>query len=253
VLLLAFLIAGCGASPVSPTPDPPKPPVTHDPDPDPTQPVPPAPVLRYTRLVAFGDSMTEGVTSLAPLPWLLVATQPYPARLQGRLLARYTTQAVSVVNEGKAGEWAVDGVNRLAGVLGSRRPELVILMEGVNDLNNGATLSATANAMEDMVRMCVYQGAAVMLAGLPPQRVGGPKAWSAALVPRYNERLRAVAAAKGAEFVDIAAAFGGDLSLISADGLHPNDAGYERIAQTLYDRVVALYEQPPASMSVRLR
>jgi lysophospholipase L1-like esterase len=255
VLLLALLIAGCGASPVSPTPNTQTPPVTHDPDPepDPTPPVPPAPVLRYTRLVAFGDSMTEGVTSLAPLPWLLVATQPYPAMLQGRLLARYTTQAVSVANEGRAGEWAANGVTRLPGVLRSRRPEVVILMEGVNDLNNGATVSATANAMEDMVRMCVYQGTAVMLAGLPPQRPGGSKASSAALVGPYNDRLRAVAAAKGAEFVDIAAAFGGDLSLISADGLHPNDAGYDRIAQALYDRVVALYEKPPASMSVRLR
>jgi lysophospholipase L1-like esterase len=253
VLLLALLVAGCGASPVSPTPDTPTPPVTHDPDPDPTPPVPPAPVLRYTRLVAFGDSMTEGVTSLAPLPWLLVAAQPYPARLQGKLLARYTTQAVSVANEGRAGEWAANGVRRLPGVLSARQPEVVILMEGVNDLNSGATLSATANAMEDMVRMCVYQGKAVVLAGLPPQRPGGSKASSAALVGPYNDRLRAVAAAKGAEFVDVTAAFGGDLSLISADGLHPNDAGYDRIAQAFYDRIVALYERPAESLPAPLR
>ena len=66
----------------------------------------------------------------------------------------------------------------------------------------------------------------------------------------YNDRLRAVALAKGAEFVDIAAGFQGDLSLLGSDGLHPTDAGYERIAQTFYDRIVALYEQPPTAAGV---
>jgi acyl-CoA thioesterase-1 len=243
---------------VGPTPDVPHsepPPVT--PIPDPTPPVPPPPpTLKFTKLLAFGDSMTEGVTSLATNPLLLLPTQSYPSKLQGKLLARYTAQAITVANEGKAGEWAVDGVRRLSGVVQRGQPDLVLLMEGVNDLNNLGEpgISSAANAMEDMVRMCRYQGIAVMLAGIPPQRPGGSKAWSASLVGRYNERLRAVALAKGAEFVDIAAGFQGDLSLLGSDGLHPTEAGYERIAQTFYDRIVALYEQPaPPAVVVAAR
>jgi lysophospholipase L1-like esterase len=250
LLVLGAAGAGCGASPVGPTPIIPDLPPVVTPDPDPTPPAPPPPpTLGFLKLVAFGDSLTEGVTSLATAPLLLVPSQAYPSKLQGKLLARYTAQAIAVANDGKAGEWAVDGVRRLSGVVQSRHPELVLLMEGVNDLNNLGEpgISSAANAMEDMVRMCRYQGIAVMLAGIPPQRPGGSKAWSASLVGRYNERLRAVALAKGAEFVDIAAGFGGDLSLLGSDGLHPTEAGYERIAQTFYDRIVAVYEQKPSA------
>jgi acyl-CoA thioesterase I len=247
LLGLAAVTAGCGAAPTSPTPG--DPPVTTPPEQPPPPPPPTPPTLRYTKIVAFGDSMTEGVTASLSFLLLLDPSQAYPSKLQGKLLARYTAQAITVWNEGKAGEWAATGVSRLPGVVTAHRPEIVILMEGVNDLNNGARLTTTVNWMEEMVKTCTYQGIAVMLAGIPPQVPGGLRAGSADRVTPYNERLRAMALAKGAEFVDIEAAFGGDLSLISSDGLHPNAAGYERMAQTFYDRIVALYEQPAASAS----
>ena len=249
LLCLSAAVAGCGGSPAAPTsPDPGPPIVTPAPDPVPPDPPPPPPPpeLTYTRLVAFGDSLTEGkIASVAGLRQLAFASA-YPGKLQTKLAARYTAQTITVANEGLGGERAEDGVKRLPGVLRAQRPDLVLLMEGVNDLNalGASGISRAANAMEDMVRMCKAQGLAVMLAGIPPQRPGGSKAGSVALVAPYNERLRQVALAKGAEFVDIAAAFGGDLSLLSSDGLHPNEAGYERIAQTFYDRIVATYERP---------
>ncbi len=42
--------------------------------------------------------------------------------------------------------------------------------------------------------------------------------------------------------VDVFAAFGGDRTLISADGLHPNAAGYERVAMTFLDSIKATLE-----------
>ena len=60
-------------------------------------------------IVAFGDSLTEGVVS-APLTQALVnIPYAYPARLADVLRARYADQAdIVVLNEGKAGEFAVE-------------------------------------------------------------------------------------------------------------------------------------------------
>jgi acyl-CoA thioesterase I len=219
-------------------------------DPDPTPPGPPSPpTLRFSRLLAFGDSLTEGKTSLAAL-MSIEFPQSYTLKLQGKLAARYTAQTITVADLGLGGERAEEGVSRLPGVLQNPQPDLVLLMEGANDLSAlGATgPSRAAAAMDQMVRICKTRNLAVMLAGIPPERPGGRNAGGVSLVAPYNDRLREVALSNGVEFVDIAAGFQDDpslLSLLGSDGLHPTDAGYERIAQAFYDRIVAVYEQPP--------
>ena len=40
------------------------------------------------------------------------------------------------------------------------------------------------------------------------------------------------------------AAFGGALHLLSPDGLHPNDAGYQRMAEIIGDAVMANFGRP---------
>ena len=254
LLLIAAASAGCGGAPLGPTPvNPPLEPPPVNPAPDPTPPAPlPSPVLRFTKLLAFGDSLTEGKTSLAFAPMTLEFAESYSRKLQGKLAARYTAQTITVANEGLGGERAEEGVKRLPDALQNRQPELVLLMEGANDLIAlGATgPSRAAAAMDQMVKICKTRNLAVMLAGIPPQRPGGSRAGSVELVAPYNERLREVARADRVEFVDIEAGFQGDLSLIGSDGLHPTDAGYERIAQTFYERIVAVYEQAPPSPGV---
>src|SRR5262249_19199193 len=85
---------------------------------------PPRPVLlSATRFVAFGDSITAGVTAtcarVTPLMTFAETMQlvqravddpwAYPNVLQGRLRARYTTQTPTVTNRGTPGEELADG------------------------------------------------------------------------------------------------------------------------------------------------
>lgn len=184
---------------------------------------------------------------------LIVESESYPVRLQAMLGGRYTDQVLTVFREGVGGELTRAGIRRLPGVLQNDQPELVLLLEGANDLNTfrlDGIAPATLN-MDSMVKLCLARGLQVMLAGLPPQRPGGtpPRGRSAALVTPFNSGLRAVAQANGVEFIDIEAAFAGDLTLLGPDGLHPNAAGYERMAQAFYDRIVAKYEVPPSSIT----
>lgn len=240
---LAF-VAACGGTqsttptPIVATPQEPAPP---------TLPPPPVPVLGVTRILVFGDSMTEGVTSPTVGLRMLTAGLPqsYPYKLQTLVTVRYTDQTVTVLNAGRAGEVATDSGTRTRfnGALSEANPQVLLLMEGANDLNGvNVSVNATVNAMEDMVRDAQGRGIFVMLATIPPQRPGpGSKTTSPDLLARYNASLRTMAEKKGAQLVDINALL--PVSLIGQDGLHPTEAGYARLAEIFLDAIKTKYEK----------
>jgi acyl-CoA thioesterase-1 len=252
VIILCAGAMACGDPPTKPTPDPPvTPPPVVTPDPPPPPVIPP-PTLGLTRILAFGDSMTEGTIS-TPVTSLLFRldaglSRSYPFKLQTLTTARYSAQTIQILNAGHAGNQAVDDRGRFSAVIGDAKPELVLLLEGANDLNGlapgesiNARISTTVAALEDMVRDAGFRGIPVMLGTLPPQRPGGPKAGAATFMDRFNNELKAMAAKKGAEVVDINALL--PLSEIGQDGLHPTEAGYQRMAEIWLDRIKARYEK----------
>jgi acyl-CoA thioesterase I len=249
-LVSAGFSEGCGGPPIGPGGVTPPPPTPIDPPPPP----PPPPSLSIGRILAFGDSMTAGTTSPVVTFRGLDAglAQSYPFKLQRLLTARYSAQTVDVFNAGKPAERATDGRDRLGGVLSEAKPQLLLLMEGANDLNNlapGSTnVSPAVGAMEDMVREASGRGVEVVVATIPPQRPGRPNTQQAALVPKYNSELKLMASKKGAMLVDVNASF--PLSMIGQDGLHPTEAGYQAIAEIFLDAIKARYEVP-ASIATR--
>ena len=90
------------------------------------------PLISATQFVAFGDSFTEGKLSSGD-----TAQNPYPLVLVRQLAARYSTQQISVLNEGRGGETTDVGAARLPSVLASDNPQVLLLFEGVNDLALG--------------------------------------------------------------------------------------------------------------------
>jgi lysophospholipase L1-like esterase len=213
--------------------------------------------LKITKILAFGDSMTEGIDSipmaLTPAGWTLPLSagrsQSYPFKLKALIDARYTGQQIAVYNGGLAGNNARADFGRFSQALSEGKPELVLLMEGANDFNSplepgegiNARVRATVDALEDMVREATGRGIPVMIATLPPQRPNSPKGGGVEYVPRFNELVRAMAANKGAQIVDIGSL---PLSLIGQDGLHPTEAGYARIAELWLEAIQARFEQP---------
>lgn len=255
VALALLAAAACGSSPTAP---PPAPPPVVQPPVDPLPPQKP-PTLAVTRIVAFGDSMTEGVDQPAvafklfgwTLPLDAGRPQSYPFKLKMTVDQRYTDQSIGVFNAGIAGKQARDDRSRFSQALSEGRPELVLLMEGANDLNGplspgegiNARVTSVVNALEDMVRDASNRSIPVFLATLPPQRPGGPKAGGVDYLPRFNESLKTMAQKKGAELVDINSQL--PLSFIGQDGLHPTEAGYQRIADIWLEAIKARYERPP--------
>jgi acyl-CoA thioesterase-1 len=200
-----------------------------------------------TRIVAFGDSITEGLT----IGRTLLLTSPsasYPFKLEAMLRARYLAQThdVLVLDEGVGGEHTPDGLTRLPGVLAADNPQVVLLMEGANDLNFSGSESAIPNVVANlgrMIDMIQARGAVVMIATLSPQRKGGDHAANPSVVPVANLQIQAMAAGKGAMLVDVYGGFGGSPDpWIGADGLHPTEMGQERIASLFFDALRARFE-----------
>jgi len=110
------------------------------------------PLSDDAKILAFGDSLTAGLG--AP------ASDAYPAVLQS-LIGR------EVINAGVSGELTAEGLARLPALLLEHDPELMILLEGGNDiLQNRSMASAKAN-LSSMIDLAKSSGTDVVLIGVP--------------------------------------------------------------------------------------
>jgi lysophospholipase L1-like esterase len=213
------------------------------------------PTVDAIRFVAFGDSITYGVLPscdrVSPgvfdlrldLPLLLRSVNipaSYPTKLQTLLAGRYTSQSPVVLNEGQAAEIVQDGLIRLPRVISSDAPQVLLLQEGANNVNGGnpAESIVVANGLRSMIQVARSRGIQVFLATLLPQRTGGCRARAASLIAPTNDLIRGVASAEGATLVDLYQAFVGmESTLLGIDGLHPSEAGYDKMAQAFFEAI----------------
>ena len=220
---------------------------------------PPAAQLTRTRFLAFGDSMTAGEVTqpnggfardgTANMRLVILPSAAYPTRLLNQLRTRYPAQAarLQVINGGRPGELAVDGFERLPELLSQYQPEVVLLLEGANELRALGTrgVPTAAHAIDGMARRVRNYGAHLFVATLPPPRVGGVNAIPASLIDSLNGRIRGIVAGEDAVLVDLHGALSTDVTrYIGTDGLHPTEAGYQRIAETFFAAIRSALEQP---------
>jgi acyl-CoA thioesterase-1 len=161
-------------------------------------------------VLAFGDSLTYGTGA--------GSGQNYPAQLE-TLIGR------KVVASGIPGEVSAAGLARLPAVLDEVKPQLVILCHGGNDILRRLSESQTAENLRAMVRLAQSRGAAVVLIGVPKPGI----------FPSTADF-----------YGDIADEFkapheGGILkkvltdNALKSDTVHPNAAGYRKIAEAIGD------------------
>ncbi len=205
------------------------------------------PRLSATKFMAFGDSLTVGWVSSGAGRAYPQATSSYPYLLQRELQSKYATQTIRMVNAGLAGEEATEAVSRFHSVVGHQRPEVVLLMEGTNDLDvvAGAGAEAALEALDSMVRYAQTRGTDVVLMTIPPQlRTGATE-----LVAPFNSMVRRIAMRRRAVLVDVhdlllKGQCSGDRTTpcMGADGLHPTAEGYRLIARELARVIVDRYD-----------
>ena len=79
-------------------------------------------------------------------PSIIDVPNSYPTQLAAMLADRYKSQSPTVANAGVPRETAFDGANRIDGVIDRVHPEVLLLLEGVNDLTgNLSTIGPDPN------------------------------------------------------------------------------------------------------------
>lgn len=165
-------------------------------------------------IVAMGDSITalEGGN-----------TTTYPA-----ILSAMTGKLV--INEGRGGAISADGADKIDRILRDNQPGYVLILYGANDI-----ISATGNDhLISNLRAIVISAKnnkTVPIVGTITPMYFVHDIFAGA-VPILNARIRQMAAEENCPVADLESALGGDSSLFKSDGLHPNDAGLQVIAQT---------------------
>lgn len=210
MLIMFWLVAGCGGSATPPTP-------TTAPAATPT-----TAVVDGT-IVAMGDSLTEGLG--------VESVEAYPAQLERKLHAAGYNYAV--INAGVSGETSSGALERIDWVL-TLNPDIVILATGGNDSLRAIDPALTESNLRQLVERFQAANVIVVLAGMQTvQNLGAD----------YTEAFRAIYPKVAAETELILIPFllegvAGDPKLNQEDFIHPTADGYAIVVETVYPYVV---------------
>ena len=214
--------------------------------------------LRATSFLAFGDSITAGVVSNPFVFGTLTPSEAYTVKLETKLAQEFPLQMFSITNAGLPGELAALAASRFATEFNRVRPEAVLLVEGTNDILDGAAAVPGAIAgLEAMVVTAKAGGAEVLLATVPPQRNHPTRDLAVSTIPLLNDEIRALALRQGVGLVDLFSAldqavcpsvlsfavsrFHETVPCIGEDHLHPTPAGYDVMAETFKQAILETF------------
>ena len=160
------------------------------------------------RIIAFGDSLVQGIGAS-------------PGRDLVSVLERRLN--ISIENAGRSGDTTRGALARLDRAVLSRRPRVVLVLLGGNDLLRRLPRAEMFDNLETIVTRIRARGAAVILASV---EVGF-------VTSADSGTYEALAARTSAALVpDILGGIWGRQNLMS-DGIHPNDRGYEVMADRI--------------------
>ena len=160
-------------------------------------------------ILAFGDSLTAGVgvNKKKSYPTIL-------AQLSGR----------KVVNAGISGEITAEGRTRILETIEQEKPNLILLLEGGNDILRNRNLQQTKRNLAAMIEIAQDEGVDIVLIGVPEKKLfSGVASFYEELAEEYNLVFEA----------DLI----GDLlrkPQYKSDMIHFNEPGYRLMAESLF-------------------
>lgn len=185
------------------------------------------PQLYRTRsIVCVGDSLTTGLS----------AKEAYPEYLQELV-------SVPVVNFGRPGVTVREMVQHLPEIL-EHQPQLVVVELGGHDFLRGYGREATRASLAQIIEACQQAGAEVVLVEIPRGFITDPfsglereltREYDLTLIPDSAIRMFVVRSPAMPVVSDLAKPH------LSDDGLHPNAAGAQMLADVVYRALYGIY------------
>ncbi|QYK04291.1 GDSL-type esterase/lipase family protein [Shewanella zhangzhouensis] len=161
------------------------------------------------RVLAFGDSLTFGVGASDGMD--------YPAHLS-RLCD------CEVINAGVSGETTTEGLARMADLLDETQPDLLILLEGGNDILRNQDKAQLKRNLEAMIREAQGRQVPVLLIAVPDRKV------FLSPLPLYQELAEQFSLPLLEDTLPQLLS----QSAMKSDTVHLNDAGYQLLAEEIY-------------------
>jgi acyl-CoA thioesterase-1 len=196
--------------------------------------------------IAFGDSITSGYGDSTG--------EGYPGRLQ-TLLEKALNTSVVVVNDGLYGETTAEGLSRIGHDLVTGATGL-LLMEGTNDINAKIPIAATLENLDLMASEAEAFGMLAYHATVIPRLSTADTDPTNQVTEALAGGIRELAWQQDRGLVDpfeVLFELTPDYSQLylgGADKLHPNDAGYQLLAQTFADVLEGTDDIPPVPGTV---
>jgi len=164
-------------------------------------------------ILAFGDSLTVGVGA--------EKSESYPSILSSLC-------GCEVVNAGVSGELTSEGLKRLDKLLVNSRVDLLILLEGGNDILRNKNLVQTKQNLAQMIQLAKAYAIEVVLIGVPEKKLFSD---SAPLYQELAEEYQLVF--EEALIADLLAQ-----PKYKSDAIHFNAKGYRVMAESIYELLV---------------
>jgi lysophospholipase L1-like esterase len=207
--------------------------------------------LDEEKFIGFGDSITFGSMNG---PGMGVG---YVPRLQTLLVDNFSDPLV--VNRGIPGEPTWEGVSRINSVIAMELGLYLLLMEGTNDITEfDYSSETTAFNLEQMILACRSFGVMPLISSIIPR---AQDRWVEPYIQRtlnLNINIQELAQELSVTRVDSYGAFaayppglGGHEALISGDNLHPNDTGYQLMAETWESGILSVPFPPVDILAVK--
>jgi lysophospholipase L1-like esterase len=171
--------------------------------------------IRYQTIICFGDSLTYGTGAGKEMD--------YPSQLS-------TMIGKPVINTGVSGDTTARALQRLERDVLAKSPDLVLITLGGNDLKNGVARGVAFDNLRTIVDSIQETGARVIIGGLSfPIRDRG-----------FGRAYQELADETGVVLIpNIFEGIMGNRKFMS-DPIHPNDAGYKKIAERFHEAMLQL-------------
>ena len=167
-----------------------------------------SPLSDDATILAFGDSLTQGVG--------VSGEHSYPSVLEN------LTQ-LKVINAGVSGEVTQDGAIRFNKLVEEIYPDLIILLEGGNDIIRNHSFAETKKNLAKMIMFAQQKQIPVILIGVPQKKLFSDVA------PFYRELAEEFQLVFDDEII---AELMRDKSMKS-DPIHFNQLGYQKLAERI--------------------
>ncbi len=211
---------------------------------------PAAPAAAQTKYIAFGDSITaaDGFDDPSfPCP----AHCGYPGRLED--LLQGVGEQATVVNAGLGGEKTPEGVTRIGQVLDEQGGDVLLLMEGTNDISVGISVETTMFNLKTMADKAKNHGLSTVHATVIPRIPDANKGdGDNAITRQLDWRIRDLAHNRGRKLADnfeVFDSYPNHFQVLYHPGGdsvgHPNAAGFDLMAHVFFDVLQGIDSVPP--------